>query len=301
MRAAPQRLPGAVRHGFIGQCVALAGGPGACVPAVAQQRVVFARVATQVGIITIQANIENNMTTPRTWHIYTLTDPRTDAIRYVGWSFDVARRLSAHVSTAKNTVSHKSHWVRSLTSLGLRPIATVIESGTGDWQEAERRWIAHHIAIGAKLTNMTIGGDGTPGLIPSQETRDKMSKAGIGRKRSPESIAKSRAGLLGKKQSQEHIAALSKVRKGSNPIAATTAAALVNKGRKQTPEFIAKRIAPLIGRVRPDDRSLTAEQVRFIRATNGAISLRKIAAQMGVGQTIIFEIRHRTAYQDIVD
>lgn len=239
--------------------------------------------------------------TNRTWHIYTLTDPRTDAIRYVGWSFDVARRLSAHVSTAKNTISHKSHWIRGLITLGLRPIATIVESGCGDWQEAEKRWIAHHLSIGTKLTNMTIGGDGTPGLIPSQETREKMSKAGLGRKRSPESIAKSRAGLLGKKQSPEHIAALTKTRKGRPAIAATVAAALVNKGRKQTPECIAKRITPLIGRARPDDRSLTNDQVRFIRATDGLISLRKMAAQMGVGQTIIFEIRHKTAYQDVED
>lgn len=241
------------------------------------------------------------MTTNRTWHIYTLTDPRTDAIRYVGWSFDVVRRLNAHVSTAKNTVSHKSHWVRSLTSLGLRPIATVVESGCGDWQEAEKRWIAHHLSIGTKLTNMTIGGDGTPGCIPSIATREKMSKAGLGKIRTPESIEKSRAGLLGKKQSPEHIAALSRVRKGKSPVAAMAAAALANKGRKQTPEFIAKRTAALTGRIRLGDRSLTNEQVRFIRATDGTISLRKIAAQMGVGQTIIFDIRHRAAYQDVAD
>ena len=29
----------------------------------------------------------------RAWFIYTLIDPRTDEVRYVGWAYNVAKRV----------------------------------------------------------------------------------------------------------------------------------------------------------------------------------------------------------------
>lgn len=187
----------------------------------------------------------------RIWFIYVLIDPRTDEVRYVGWAFNVRQRWHTHVSSAPRTRSHKANWIKQLLALGLRPVYQIIEQGTGDWQEAEQRWIAYYRAQGARLTNMTDGGDGTPGLYPSQETRDKMSRAHAGRKMSPEAIAKTAAAIRGRKQSPEHIAKLSATRKGKTPWRATNAAADAVRGRKQTPEHVEKRIAPL-RRPRPE-------------------------------------------------
>lgn len=193
-----------------------------------------------------------SMSTPRSWSIYVLIDPRTSEVRYVGWAFDVRQRWHAHVSSAPRTRSHKANWIKQLLALGLRPIYQVIEEGTGDWREAERRWIDHYRRQGAALTNMTDGGEGTPGLYPSEETRAKMSRAHTGRKMPPAAIAKTAAALRGRKQSPEHIEKLSAARKGKAPWPATNAAAEVMRGRKQSPDHVEKRIGALRGRSRPE-------------------------------------------------
>lgn len=115
------------------------------------------------------------------WLIYTLKNPRTLEVRYVGWtSLSADQRLRTHI--AESVVSQKTHkqrWILSLLSIGLTPVIEVIESGTGDgWSEAERRWIAFFRASGARLVNGTDGGDGVVGwLSPEQriERRKKIS------------------------------------------------------------------------------------------------------------------------------
>lgn len=244
-----------------------------------------------------------DMNNERTWYIYVLKDPRYDTVRYVGWSYDVEQRISAHISSAPKIKSHKAHWIRQLLSLGLRPIIEVIEFGDGDWQEAERRWIRHYRENGASLTNMTNGGDGTPGCYPNEETRNKMAKAHTGRKQSPESIAKTRAAVKGRKQSDEHKAnhAATLKRLGIKPIKATEAAAKVNRGKKQSVEHIAKRIAPLTGKPNLKARKLNPNEVREIRAAAGKETQRALAKKFGVGVATINDVIHRLRYSDIPD
>ena len=239
----------------------------------------------------------------RRWYIYILKDPRTQEVRYVGWSYDVKKRICAHISTAPKTKSHKANWIKGLLFIGLNPIIEVVMFGNieGGWKNAERVFIKHYKEKGCNLTNMTDGGEGTPGFFPSEETRKKMSTARIGRKQSPEAIAKTLAFLIGRKKSPEHIAKLSSIRKGKIPFAATIAAAKKNKGRHQSKEHVEKRISKITGKIRIERRKLTEEEVQYIRATTGIIPLRKIAKELGVGQTIIHEIRHYTAYRDVVN
>ena len=236
---------------------------------------------------------------PPHWHIYALIDPRYETVRYVGWTMNPARRLRAHCASAERTQSHKGHWLRSLLAAGLRPTMSIVEDGEGDgWQIAERKWIAHYRSAGARLTNATNGGDGALGCIPGAAVRAKMSSAHKGRKQTPESIAKTRAGLLGRKQSPEHLARLSAARKGKPPIAAIAAAAAANRGRKQSPEHVAKRTAHRRGVQRPELQKLTPDQVRDAR--NLGESLSSAAARLGVGQTLIFNIRHGLAYRHVI-
>ncbi len=100
------------------------------------------------------------------WVIYVLKCPRTQAVRYVGWTKRTPQqRLTCHISEAqKNRNTYKNKWVMSLISIGLRPLIEVIDSGEGDgWGDREIEWIARYRAIGAKLTNGTIGGEGVVG------------------------------------------------------------------------------------------------------------------------------------------
>lgn len=151
-------------------------------------------------------------------YIYTLTDPRTGEVRYVGKTINTEVRLALHMCEKKNT--HKNQWLAQLKMLGLKPLLQVIEiienSDDSDWQERERFWIATYSRI-APLTNLDSGG--RSGKLQSESTKEKQRAAATGRKQTPEAIAKMKAtklaGLtperrerlrqaqLGKKQSDE--------------------------------------------------------------------------------------------------
>ena len=162
----------------------------------------------------------------RKWHVYALSDPRTNAVRYIGWAFNPVKRLRDHVFKSKAAFTHKDNWLKQLTACGLSPILSVLESGTGNgWAECETKWIAHHRGAGANLVNSTDGGEGVVGLKFSQESRLKMSLAKKGKPLSPERrllldkaramvrytpehCAKIAASKIGKKRSPETIAKL---------------------------------------------------------------------------------------------
>jgi len=149
--------------------------------------------------------------------IYSLSDPETGEVRYVGKAFDVKRRLSCHLTDKRP--SHKVNWIASLKKRSLKPTLNVLEAFTGVpdevWQKAERRWIAAFRNEGFRLVNLSSGGT-------------------EGSRHSPETIAKMRAVHKGKVIGQEQRAK----------------ARAQNLGKRQSPELVRKRIAPLIGRKR---------------------------------------------------
>lgn len=152
--------------------------------------------------------------TPKTWHIYSLSDPRTEAVRYVGWAFDVKRRVSQHVLRARKETTHKANWLNQLAGIDMKPDVTVLESGKGDWAEAERTWIAFFLAEGADLTNATKGGEGVVGLVFSDESRAKMADAKRGRKLPREQVQRLADTLRGRPRPAEVRAAISAAKKG---------------------------------------------------------------------------------------
>jgi hypothetical protein len=74
---------------------------------------------------------------------------------------------------------------------------------------AEKQYIVLLKGLGYSLVNMTDGGEGTSGWIPSEETRRKLSIASKGRKHSIETKASLSKAHTGKKLSPEHKAKLS--------------------------------------------------------------------------------------------
>ena len=139
--------------------------------------------------------------------IYSLTDPRTKQIRYVGKTVNVAIRIRDHQRDGKN--SHKTAWLKLLKASGFKPevdiLETFFDSNDEDWQEAERWWISYLRAIGCPLTNLDTGGIG--GKRHAQETKDKIAKASTGRVKSEAERQKMSQGRRGWKRSAKHIAA----------------------------------------------------------------------------------------------
>jgi len=112
------------------------------------------------------------------WFVYSLSDPESGEIRYVGVTrMSLHVRLAGHIYSAKREKNHRATWIRSLLRRGVRPVMAIIEEGAGEgWQEAERRVILQYRSWGARLVNATEGGEGTHGWHPSVEQRAKMAQ-----------------------------------------------------------------------------------------------------------------------------
>ena len=141
------------------------------------------------------------------WWIYVLVDHREsdikERVRYVGVTTQKpAKRMKGHIGEARRGggKAYRLNWMRSLLSDGIKPQMEVIESGSAerDWARSEQKWIAHYRGLGCKLTNLTNGGEGTPGCWRSDEVRAKMSAAQKGKKASAEARAKMSAARTGK-------------------------------------------------------------------------------------------------------
>lgn len=208
--------------------------------------------------------------------VYSLCEPGTGEVRYVGYSKDVRRRFRSHCKQAGD--DHKSRWVQKLRREGLLP-HLVIKCFVQDSTEAKRVEIALIAAYRSRafpLTNGTAGGDGLSN--PSAAVREKLSK--VARKRSAAARARfTHRGHPHSKETREklRIAATNPSRatrdrmsasaKARPPASAETRAKIgaahkgrphpphsaetrakigaASKGRIQSPETIAKRAAAL--------------------------------------------------------
>lgn len=110
--------------------------------------------------------------------IYTLTDPRTNIVMYVGRTIlRLCNRLSSHVHCAKHNKTPRDLWFKELLDLGLKPIITCIEEVSHDiWEEKEKYWIAYYKKINPNLCNLAIGGGGPLGCKPQRDVILSMSK-----------------------------------------------------------------------------------------------------------------------------
>lgn len=141
------------------------------------------------------------------WYIYALADPRTSEVRYVGATNNPRRRYTDHLNENNRKEVYKHRWISGLRGIGMRPRMLILEEGKGSRVEPERWWIDYFRKQGARLTNLTIGGEGAPGYNPPSETRQRMSRSAKARQKpSAETRERIGAALRGRKRTPEVVA-----------------------------------------------------------------------------------------------
>ena len=138
-----------------------------------------------------------------TTNIYCLFDPRKpDKIRYIGKSDYPEKRVKDHIKEAKGGQNtHRAKWIRKLLSKKIKPEYKILEIvPEEEWQSYEITWIAKMKSEGHKLTNATLGGEGTKLMGPDNP------RYGLSGEDSP---------VYGSKRTLEQKARMSKAQKKS--------------------------------------------------------------------------------------
>ncbi len=91
-------------------------------------------------------------------YIYTLSDPVTNQVRYIGKTNHLGKRLWSHLHSKDR--SHKTSWIKSLK--GLDPVMEILEEYIDEKESysAEMYWIGQFKVWGFNLVNLTSGGEG---------------------------------------------------------------------------------------------------------------------------------------------
>ncbi len=95
------------------------------------------------------------------WKVYSISDPRTLKVRYIGVTNDLSIRSSGHLTSARRTTSSLGAWILDLLNVGMTPTFTVLESGLfllSNGKSEEKKWIQRYVGTG--LLNENGGGGG---------------------------------------------------------------------------------------------------------------------------------------------
>lgn len=96
--------------------------------------------------------------------IYTLSDPITEEVRYVGKANNIKNRYNGHL--IDKSFTYKANWIKSLLNKGLKPEIEIIDEVLeSEWKYWEVFYINLYKSWGFNLTNSTEGGDGIGGEV----------------------------------------------------------------------------------------------------------------------------------------
>lgn len=106
-------------------------------------------------------------------YIYSLVDPFTNEIRYVGKTVNPRERYKEHLKEKYNT--RKCNWVQSLLLKGVEPEFMVLDIvKTEEWEFWERHYISLYKSWGFNLTNHTEGGK-DPLIVPKYGSENSFN------------------------------------------------------------------------------------------------------------------------------
>ena len=146
--------------------------------------------------------------------LYSLHDPETNEIRYIGQTVKtLARRLTIHLYAKSD--DYRGHWVRALVRRGLKPTILHIAwaDSADDLNSLEELAIATLKVLGAKLVNTHRGGRAPKrerGFKLTEAHKAKVAAANTGKVRTPEQRAATAAARTGTKASPEARANMSR-------------------------------------------------------------------------------------------
>lgn len=195
----------------------------------------------------------------------------------------LAHRLAKHLVSARRPRAHRDYWIAALVRAGSEPRIELHRAvPTSMAPAAEAVAIAALRALGADLTNLTIGGDGVVGHVHSEETRARLRAAHSGRTLPEEQRTKigegnRRAWAEGRRTAltpkhlwtEEVRAKISAAQRGRDvPESRRAKIAASLRGRIQSIETRARRSASLRGSRNAAGQLWTAER----RARHGAIA-----------------------------
>jgi hypothetical protein len=94
-------------------------------------------------------------------YIYTLSDPISLQVKYIGKSDMPLVRYQEHLKKCKYSTTIKNNWIKKLLGGGQKPLLEILDVVlTSEWSFWEKFWISQFRGWGFKLYNMTDGGDG---------------------------------------------------------------------------------------------------------------------------------------------
>lgn len=150
-----------------------------------------------------------------------------------------------------------------------------------DWIACERHWIRILRLMHPDCLNVSDGGEGPAGVVPSPVARARMSAAHMGKVNSPESIARAAASRRGMKMPPEAVAKSAAWRRGQKHSLESRAkmkASAVHRP-KISPETRAKLSASLRGRVvSPETRAKLKQAWERDRESR----IQKLPSRLGV-------------------
>jgi predicted GIY-YIG superfamily endonuclease len=206
--------------------------------------------------------------------IYGLVDPRTNELRYIGYTSTLQKRYRNHMQKkCLEAKSYKNHWIKSLLKENIKPEMIIIEKyeTASELPQAEIDAIAYYRYIGCDLTNGNEGGDGGQrGRIPwnkgkkhSEETKAKIGLANKGKKRSDETKEKMSLALKGHTFSEETKLKMSLTRKGKKRSEESKRKqSIAQKGKPKSAEHNAKNSAANKGKKMSEE---TKEKMSLVR------------------------------------
>lgn len=191
---------------------------------------------------------------------------------------------------------HNPHLMHIIRQAGGRlPVALIRESLTEN--EAHATEMAFIAAIGRErnggpLVNLTDGGEGQVGWIPSELTRARIRAANTGRKVSDETRAKMSAARKGKKKSPEHAAKIGQSRKGKKAHQETLAHLTAIR---RSPEWReAARRRALAQHEAMTDEQRAVRKVRISAATKEAMAKPETVSKVRASAIENYSRRERT-------
>lgn len=175
--------------------------------------------------------------------IYALECPITGEIKYIGRTVhSLNTRLSQHINDSKRYKNKCANWIKFLLKKDLKPKIILIEIARGNGFEEEIFYISYFKFLGCNLKNHSGGGEsGSFGYHHTEEAKEKIRKANLGKTISNyarEQVRRANTGKIMTNKSKSKISKANSGRKRSQEVRTRISNSL--KGRTLGVDWLVK-------------------------------------------------------------